>query len=190
MYLHLISSLLFGISVNIDTFILAMSYGIKKIHISAAVNLIISSITFLGTIASIGLGIRIAGLIPPGFSDILGSLVLIVLGAYYLLKFFLSRKSSQSGDDLKSTSRCSISIKEAVLLSLALTINNAGMGIGASISGMKMIPTSVVTLVCCIAFLHIGNRVGESWISAVISRVADPLSGFIIIVLGAIELIF
>ena len=54
--MHLISSLLFALSANIDSFIVGMSYGIKKSDISLLKSTIISLVTLIGTIAAILMG--------------------------------------------------------------------------------------------------------------------------------------
>lgn len=189
-----ISALLFGISANIDTFVLGFSYGIKKQHIPIATNLMISLITFFGTLLSIGIGIQLAGFLSSELSQVAGSLILILLGLYYCWKYLwarlqILRKGNSSGAvSLSMQSESYLSQKETFALGIALTINNAGMGIGASFAGIHFLLTSVTTFFLSALFLIAGNRLGTRFAPAFIQCFGDLLSGLIIIALGFYEL--
>lgn len=190
--MHLISSILFAFSANIDTFIIGLSYGIKKSHIPLAENVVISLITFAGTILSIHLGLQIVMFIPADVSQAFGSIILIVLGIYYVLKSALQYKSSKAlskNMDSNASKPSRLSLKEALVLGLALSVNNVGMGIGASISGLELIPTCVITLMMCIVFLSAGNHIGKIRMFRFAHKFADTASGLILIGLGLYELL-
>lgn len=189
--MHFISALLFGISANIDTFVVGFSYGMKKQHIPFSTNIILSFITFAGTLLSIGLGMKAAALVPAAASQIAGSCLLILLGLYYCGKYIFEKIKSRgaASADLKAQSESLLSQKEIVLLGLTLTSNNAGMGIGASFAGVHFLLTSLITLILCALFLIAGNRIGSRWAPGFIQRFADLFSGLFIIVLGVYELL-
>lgn len=189
--MHLISALLFSISANIDAFVVGLSYGIKKQRIPWLTNLLISLITFIGTLFSLWIGLRAATFIPPTASRVAGSTLLILLGLYYCFKYLLEwlhRKDKES-DSISAQSESVLTGKEPALLGLTLTINNAGMGIGASFAGINFLMTSFLTLFICGFFLITGNRIGSRWAPASLARQADLISGIIIVVLGIYELI-
>ncbi|MCB7305423.1 manganese efflux pump [Bariatricus massiliensis] len=212
--MHLISSLLFALSANMDTFIVGMSCGIKKDHISLFRNMVISLITLAGTVISISAGLTLAPLLPKKAAQISGSIILILLGLYYIIKSIIIRIkeshknklmrisalsaaelpdcSEESTCDIKMTElppdRHLLPMKDAVLLGLALSINNIGMGIGASITGVELFPTAVLTLAVSMLFLTLGNQLGESTFFKTIRWAADPLSGLILVGLGVYEI--
>ena len=176
--MHLISSVLFALSANIDTLIVGISYGIK---------------TFAGTIFSIYMGLQLTLFIPASVAQRIGCIVLIVLGLYYTVKSMIEyRQGKLPPDDWDNPEAeppdKTITLREAVLIACALTVNNMGMGIGASISGMKLIPTSIATLLICMVFLYTGNKIGRIGVSGVLKRWAGPVSGVILIVLGLYEM--
>lgn len=185
-----LSALLFGISANIDTFVLGLSYGVKKQQIRFGTNLIISLITFLGTLCSIGLGLKMAAFLSPGMAETAGGILLLLLGAYYCLKcLFLRIRSSKKGNSVNAASLSVasdpfLSYQETFALGLALTVNNAGMGIGASFAGIPLLFTSAFTFFLSALFLAAGNRFGIRFAPPAIQRYADLLSGLIIIALG------
>ncbi len=189
--MHLISALLFSISANIDAFVVGLSYGIKKQRIPWLTNLLISLITFIGTLFSLWIGLRAAAFIPPTASRVAGSTLLILLGLYYCFKYLLEwlhRKDKES-DSISAQSESVLTGKEAALLGLTLTVNNAGMGIGASFAGINFLMTSFLTLFICGFFLITGNRIGSRWAPGSLARQADLISGIIIVVLGVYGLI-
>ena len=170
---------------------IGISYGIKKTRISFLSNLIIGLITFLGTILSIGLGMKIADFIPSSVSQVIGSVILIALGGYYAVKSFWTKNmdpSASGNNSAEAKESTTLTIKESAVLGFALTINNIGLGIGASITGIPILSTSLITFFLSMLFLFIGNKIGSSWISRFLHRYAEPLSGLIIIALGIYEL--
>jgi putative sporulation protein YtaF len=153
--MHLISSLLFAISANIDSFIVGLSYGIKKSNISLLKSTIISLVTLIGTVTAILLGAEISRFLPASSSQAIGCALLIGLGLYYIIKSlytYLSMKfkkvevkASEFTSDSKDNSQAEdslLTIKEGLFLGLTLSINNIGMGIGASItSSLSLYPS-------------------------------------------------
>lgn len=196
--MHLISSFLFAVSANIDSFIVGMTYGIKKSDITLLKSTIISLVTLTGTVIAILMGSEISRFFPTTTTAVIGSSLLIGLGMYYVLKtcFSLLRqkihkpqiKSNQLISSAASTSKTSLlTIKEGLLLGLTLSVNNFGMGIGASLTGLRLVPTAVASLLVSVVFLYAGNVIGKTKIPALTDRTADLLSGLILVLLGIYE---
>ena len=80
-------ALLFGVSASLDALLVGISYGIRRIRIRLWQNLTISLVTLLGTCLSVGLGQRLAAVLPSMIGEYAGSLVLIILGLYYIAKW-------------------------------------------------------------------------------------------------------
>lgn len=190
--MHIISSIMFALSANIDTFIVGISYGIKKSRIPFVENVIISLITFAGTFLSICMGMQITLFIPAKAAQAFGSMILIMLGGYYLVKFLIETIQGKCRTEQRNdgeTQTRNITLKETIILSCALSVNNMGMGIGASIAGMGLISTSVSTLLFCMVFLYAGNKIGNVGVSEIMRKYSGPISGLILIVLGLYELL-
>ena len=88
--MQLLSSLLFGISASLDGLLVGISFGLRKVRIRVWQNLIISLVTLFGTCLSAALGNRILPLLPGFLSCCIGSLILMLLGIYYITKWILS----------------------------------------------------------------------------------------------------
>ena len=200
--MHLISSLLFAISANIDSFIVGMSYGIKKSNIDLLKSTVISLVTLTGTVIAILMGTQISQFLPASSTQAIGCALLIGLGLYYIIKSFFSYirekikkaevKSNECGSGTQNNVPAKASLltmKEGLFLGLALSINNFGMGIGASITGLKLLPTAVMSLVVYVIFLYAGNLIGKTKVPHISDQSADFISGLILAALGIYELL-
>ncbi len=178
--MYLISSLLFACSVNIDAFLVGMSYGIRKIHITFLQNLIISLISLAGTFFSLFLGSRLLVFLPDFLADYTGSGILLALGIYYIIKAFSAPENSLHAESL----RTALPMKEVLLLGSALSLNNIGIGIGVGISGILLLPAAVITFVTSALFLLTGNHLGNTSLLHLSSCYADLLSGAMLLILA------
>ena len=90
----IISVLLLVLSANLDTFVIAVSCGMKNIRIPLPANLVISLITTLGTYLSMLFGEVIGRFLPACLANYLGACVLILIGLGSVASF-LFRKPNQ-----------------------------------------------------------------------------------------------
>ena len=125
------ASLLFGISASLDALLVGVSYGIRGIRIRLWQNLAISLVTLLGTCLSVGLGHRMAAFLPDSVSSCAGSLVLVLLGLYYISKWvktFLKNCQKEPGADCCTASlpepAAGLRPPEVLALSMTLSLNN------------------------------------------------------------------
>lgn len=206
-----ISSLLFGISASLDALLVGISYGIRHIRIRLWQNLAISLITLLGTCLSVGLGHRMAAFLPDLVSEYAGSLVLILLGLYYMVKWMIThlhllrRKAAPgsfaepdaaaAGNDMLCTASVHgpqpppcLQPAEVLTLSLTLSLNNLSAGFSASLAGLPLLSAAAGTFVCSVLFLLSGNRLGSCRWLQLAGCAAEPASGILLIGLGLIQL--
>lgn len=199
-------SLLFGISASLDALLVGVSYGIRGIRVRAWQNLVISLITLLGTCLSVGLGHRLSLFLPEFIRDYAGSLVLIFLGMYYIAKWAASLLWKASPKTLPAqteltprdvtasewkgyTEQPGLKPAEVFMLSLTLSLNNLSAGLSASLAGLTLMPAAISTLACSVLFLSSGNRLGTHPTLQLVGRIADPLSGALLIGLGLLQLL-
>lgn len=178
-----LSALLFGISASLDALILGISYGLRGIHIKFRNNFIISMITLLGTCLSVGFGERLVLLIPQSINTWIGSVTLIGYGLFYIIKFIINLAK-------KHTFKTESDKNSIFITGIALSLNNIGIGLGASIAGLHLLPAAVSTFVFSFFFLFAGNHLGRSRLSSILGNAADPISGLLLLGLGVWELFF
>lgn len=197
--MQLLLSLLFGISASLDALIVGISFGLRRVRIPIWQNLIISLVTLLGTCLSAALGNRLLPLVPSFLAGCLGSLILVLLGIYYITKWILANlqnceTANRENPELTKASAKDINIGlsawEICFLSLTLSVNNIGIGLSASMAGLHLLPAAVATFVCSVLFLLAGNRMGRSRLLQFIGSSADPISGLLLIGLGILQTIF
>ena len=189
--MNIISFLLFAISANTDNFVVALSYGLKNVKIGLLSNLLISLITLVGTILSMTLSKVIVNIIPINISKLMGSMILILIGLWTIVRPFLNGNSSNSilenPEKVDKDRSFSIDPKESLTLAFALTINNIGLGIGGSIAGLNVLITSFLTFIFSFLMILLGYSLGSSYISKVLGNRATFISGLLMIGLGLSE---
>jgi len=203
---HLISILLFAFSANIDNLTVGIAYGIKKIKIGLLSNLLIALITAIGTFVSMAVGLAVSKILTASIANVVGSVILILIGIWIIKDFFLKKKTPEIKEQKKpNLTNCGqilrepekadsdhsgiIDLKESLILAFALTINNFGLGIGASITGLNIYATVICTLFFSVIFIGLGCLVGRSYLSTLLGKFAPLISGLIIVVLGIYEIL-
>ena len=164
-----IASLLFGISASLDALLVGISYGLRNVRIRLWQNLSISLVTLLGTCLSVGLGRRLAAFLPDSAGEYAGSLVLILLGLYYMVKWTITHlrpktlpnSFTEAGTppvSAESDMLCAASAHcprpdaclrpaEVLSLSLTLSLNNLSAGFSASLGGLPPVSAAASTFV-------------------------------------------
>ena len=193
--MSVLPSLLFGISASLDALLVGCALGLQKVPLPAKHNLLISAVTLIGTVISIGLGSLLLPLFPTGIGTRIGSSVLILFGLYYVGKWLLSKwccsfspDSNLCQEKKKFAGQRELSLPQTLALGCALSMNNIGIGFSASITGLPFLPASVSTFFCSFGFLTLGSRLGRSVLLQRVGEYADPISGFLLILLGLWQL--
>jgi putative sporulation protein YtaF len=201
----ILSILILSLSSNIDTFTIAITYGIRKIKIKFLSNLLISLITGLGTFLSMSIGLIISRYIPMNISSIIGNIMLITIGIWFLTDALINHLELKKlsimntylnlNELLKNPERADsdqsgfIDWKESIFLAFALTINNFALGIGASITGLNIFATTICTFLFSIWSILFGSLIGKRWFSDFLGTYATIISSIIIILLGLYKII-
>ncbi|MCX0361771.1 sporulation membrane protein YtaF [Clostridium perfringens] len=194
-----LSILLFVIAASLDILVVSLAYGLKDIKINFSSTLVIASISALGTFISMILGQFLVDLIPVKLGDIIGGLVLLALGFYSIYSYFKEKKILTSHNSENNSSPTfilenpevadkdksgNIDFKESLALSLALALNNFGLGIGASISGLNIDFTTISTFIISLIFISLGFYLSKTIKSKNISKNSNLIAGIIIIILS------
>ena len=205
--MNLLATILFVLSASFDVFVVAMSYGFKNIKIKTFINFVISFISSLGTFISMEIGLALTNIIPLSVVNILGSIIMLLLGLYCLLDYRKVLKKSTNHKDrnlnpsspivilekpeIADTNKSgTIEFKESILLSIALALNNVGLGIGASIAGLHIILTTIVTLIITIILIPLGFLCSKKLLNTWIGKSGSLISGILLIILAVITCLF
>lgn len=189
--MHILSIALFSISSNLDNLTVSIGYGMENIKIKFFSNFIISFISALGTFISMSVGAIVVKFINPKIANNIGSFILIFIGLYFCYQFF---KNKSDNNLINNPSRADkdnskvIEPKEAISLAFALTINNFGVGFGASVAGLNVFITSIVTFFISALFLEIGDKLGSGFFSKIFGKYSDLISGILIVFIAVYEI--
>lgn len=203
--MHIIPSILLAFSASLDSLIIGIAYGIKKIKIKLFINIIIASIVTLGTFLSMVLGAILINFLPIYICNYIGATLLIIVGLWMTFDYFkeqrnLNKKNNDLIESLNyeeilynnktadADGSGNIELKEAISLALALSINNFALGIGASMSGISIPLTTIFTFIFSVLILIVGLKIGNSFLSKIFGKYSGLLSALIIIVMGIVQL--
>lgn len=185
--LNLLTSTLFSISANIDNIPIGISYGIKKIHVTFLQNIFISIFTAIATFTSMQIGKNVLNFFDIKLANLVGSILLIILGTIPLAKLFFKRKKRSYEENAFYSSKALISIKEIIFIIITLSINNIATGIAASITGINALYTAICTLIFGSIFLYVGNHLGKKINNKLVQAYSEIFSSLLLILLGLIE---
>ena len=79
------------------------------------------------------------------------------------------------------------SVTVSVTLAAALAVNNAGIGVAAGVSGVSAGWAAIGNFVVTLGALALGRLLGDRLTGRMLDRYALPLSGLLLIILGAWE---
>ena len=206
--MHYFPSMLLAFSSSLDSLIIGIAYGTKKIKIDFYINIIIAVIVTIGTFLSMYLGLFLSSLIPITYCTYIGSLLLIGVGIWMLYDNFKDRSAkipkeknhelinSLNYDEIIIHDKTAdidgsgkIEVREAITLALALSINNLALGIGASISGINIAIATIFTFIFSILTLLLGLKIGNSYLSKLFGEYSPVLAASIIIAMGIFQII-
>jgi putative sporulation protein YtaF len=187
--------LLLAISCNLDNVGVGLAYGARGIGIPLISNLLIALITAAGTGLCMVFGQQVFQFLPANVGVILGAVLLIGMGVWVIRQEFggPGQPAPEEPPDCVPTAELSqeswlrrltrilqnpsladrdcsghIDLRESLLLSMALMLNNIPNGVGAGLLGLSTLLTTVlVGVLSVVTFwlgLALGRTVGVLWL--------------------------
>ncbi|MDN3015909.1 sporulation membrane protein YtaF [Paenibacillus sp. BSR1-1] len=200
--MHYLSILLIGIASNLDNLGISVSYGLRSTRIPFVSNLIIAIVSMFCAYLSINAGEFISKFISIGLANFAGGLIIIFIGVKCIVD---SSSAHSSPMEVKVDSNFSnvithpdsadinddkvISIKESIFLGFALAINCLAMGLGAGITGVSPVLTTVSIGVFSFLSIWSGIKLGSKICDMNIGRYSNIVAGILLILIGVYEMI-
>lgn len=194
-----LNAIIFVIAASLDILVVAFAYGLKNIKINFSSTMVITLISSLGTLISMLLGQFFVDTIPIKMTDLIGGIILLGIGFYFIYTYFKEKKSLSIENSCNPNSPIcilenpeiadkdksgNIDLKESLSLSIALSLNNFGLGIGASISGLNISFTTISTLFISLIFISLGVFLSKNIKNKKVINNSNLISGIIIILLS------
>ncbi|MBS3937843.1 MAG: sporulation membrane protein YtaF [Peptococcaceae bacterium] len=190
------ATLVLALIVSLDGLIAGSTLGLRKVKIPVSLVCLVGLTSACVMYVSMSLGEALRRATVAGLAENIGASLLVMLG---LLLLFPPKKndkapSGQWGlkvvevwrDPLLADHDHSgeISIREAIVLGLALALDSLGAGVGAGMAGLAPVMSSLYVGVSKIVALSIGISFGAKLSQVVSEKVLTMLPGVMLIVLG------
>lgn len=158
---------------SIDNLAVGLSYGVRKVRIGFGANLLIAAICFGFSMAGILFGEWIGQILPGELPDIVGAVLLFLIGVRILLLMAPRGKNSdKSGTGQRPpTSWLSkvlalesgkVGVFEAIVLGVALSANALANAVGAGLLHMPPIAIALTASIGSLATIAVGTALGTS----------------------------
>jgi putative sporulation protein YtaF len=206
--------LLLSIAVGLDSLFAGVAYGLRSIRMPFGSLAIVGIVTAVGTTAAM-VGSHLVGkFIDSRITLATGALILIAIGLFNMLKVYLSNEAATQDTDCTWSGRRlhfsvgglvihimarpetadldgskSISPGEAILLSLALGVDNMAATFAANLAGRFPLYTPIIMGIIQMTFVTAGDFGAQHLISDRLKTTLPYLAGGILIVLGLARVI-
>ncbi len=184
-------ALLIGAVSNLDNLGVGVALGIRGTRVGAVANVIVAGITMAATAGAVMCGHLLAKLLPSGVTARVGPLIIIAMGLATLLtsahrpRLLRTARAPRGGRRQPRDLDGVVSWREAIVLGVALSMNNLGTGVGAGVSGVPALATTasagLLSLACVGGGSHLGTAVGR----LVLGRHAPLIAGMMLLAVGA-----
>jgi putative sporulation protein YtaF len=204
---ELLPILLLALSSNGDNVAVGLAYGLGRINVPFASNLLIALVTGVGTIVSMWLGQVLSRILDPHIAGLAGGAIIVLIGGWVMVQSIRTKEESIDlipSPDSRTISKFlrvlrnpiaadrdfsrHIDVKESWLLAIALSLNNVANGVAAGMLGFSLAGTTIAVMVFSVitlsAGLAAGYQCGRRWVS----NFSGVVSGLLLIVLGIYEL--
>ena len=209
--------LILAISSSIDSFGIGITYGIKNTRITFVAKLVLFLISLCISTLSISVGKFIYRLFPPFFCNIIGFLILILMGLFIIFQALRESKKTASSDEnsqkriynlfIKSfgitiqiiknpinsdlDNSKNIDGKEALYLGFALSLDSLCIGIGNAMLGMFSFIFPMLVAFFQLIFLSLGLIFGNKLkkVTNIPDNIWSIIAGILLIFIGISKLI-
>ncbi len=108
--MHLLSSILLAVSSNLDNLGVAITFGLRKVQVPWTANLLIAMLTGLGTLLSMKAGGYVTSLLPPFWSNLISSAIMVSVGIWVMFQSW----GNPAGEERRRTDTVTKPVAEKV----------------------------------------------------------------------------
>jgi len=203
---ELLSLFFLGIAVSIDSFMVAFSYGLKRLTLAKPMVVLIGLCSGLAFGLAMMAGQLLSLLMNEFVISLIGAILLIGLGVYSLITFDQEKTVTEKQYDIE-LKRLGIVIRilkkpvladldqsgdiaglEVVWLAIALSIDASVAGLGASLVGIDLIAMGLIFIMTT-AFLALGLYIGRKFAKKELQGWVRYIPGLLLILIGVSRLL-
>lgn len=206
---YFLSIFLLCLAPNLDNMVIGLAYGARKINVPFKSNFAIALFSGIATLLSSLLGSALANYIPFYIGNIIGGSIVSTMGLYTIISHLIknnkkTKSEHQNGnqyivelravmDDPSIADRDysgDISLKESILLGIALAVNCLGTGFGAGMSGVNIAVLTLAVIIFSLSTISLGAVIGRCYAAKFIGDQATVLSGLLLVGVGVYQILF
>lgn len=206
--MYLLTIFLLCLAPNLDNMAIGLAYGARRINVPFRSNMAIALFSGLATLISSFLGNLLSSCIPNYLGSLIGGSIVSIMGFYTIGSYIHAKRKCtkvQEGsnlyiDDLKAVMADpgiadkdysgDISLKESVLLGIALAVNCLGTGFGAGLSGVNTLLLTSAVVVFSLITISFGAFIGKRYAAKLLGDKATIISGLLLLAVGVYQMLF
>jgi len=184
---------------------IGLAYGARKINVPFKSNLAIALFSGFATLISSFLGNLLTNYIPNYLGNIIGGSIVSAMGIYTIVSYLHTKISKVQDsnymclDSIKAVMNDpsiadkdysgDISLKESILLGIALAVNCLGTGFGAGMSGVHIGVLTVAVIIFSLITISLGALVGRRYAARFLGDRATIISGLLLLAVGVYQML-
>ncbi len=193
-----------SLAVSLDGLAAGFAYGVKTIKIPLNSLILLSVTSGLSIAISMFFGNLVADFVSPYVAEFAGGLILIILGIWFIYQNFIvigdassrsnrTQKNNLLGNVMENPTEADldesgvISLKEAIILGVALAMDAFSAGFAASLMGFHSVITPFFVGLGKLILVPIGVKFGFQLFTNMNKSVVAFLPGMILIMLGVLS---
>ncbi|CAM3965073.1 sporulation membrane protein YtaF [Alicyclobacillus pomorum] len=190
-----------AVASNLDNAGVGIAYGARGITISWVANALIAGISGAATYLAGAVGDTMTQYVEPRYAILTGGTVMLLVGIWVLLEPWRRRCPKRSSDKSQSTQNVvtrilqdpveadfdrsqTISIKEALVLGIALALNALAGGFDAGAVHIGVLETALAVAVCSYLLLGISAYLGRKYAANTLGDKATYVAGLLLMFIG------
>lgn len=198
--MHWFSIVAIGIAANLDNLGIGLSFGARSTKVPLLSNLLIAFLSMAATYLAMSAGIFLSHLISPSWGNLIGGIVVVLIGVWGLRSSLKRRRKLVSDAELdEQMTRMAersdkdgnhiISWGESISLGFALSFNCIGSGLAAGVSGVSPLFSALSVGLFSLLTVDIGVRLGSKIAKSWFGKYSELLGCLLLIVIGCYEII-
>ncbi|WP_026962240.1 manganese efflux pump [Alicyclobacillus herbarius] len=195
MHFSWLTVVVIAVASNLDNAGVGIAYGVRGIRISWLANLVISLLSGVMTYAAGLAGHVLSRYLPVRVAAAIGGGIIILVGMWILLEPIRSHRVKNGGhtmvtqilrDPVKADLDKSqtISLREALILGVALALNAIAGGFDAGISQIGVLTTAVAVAIAGFLLLAVSAWVGRRFAAQYLGGYAAYLAAILLVAVG------
>ncbi len=204
---YFLSIFLLCLAPNLDNMVIGLAYGARKINVPFKSNFAIALFSGIATLLSSMLGSVLSNYIPSYTGNIIGGSIVSAMGLYtigsYVYNKNRTKKEHQNSIQYIGELRAvmdnpgladrdysgDISLKESILLGIALAVNCLGTGFGAGMTGVNIGVLTAAVIVFSLITISLGAVIGRRWAAKFLGDQATVISGLLLVGVGIYQML-